>query len=401
MRRFPCLLLLAALPLASLPAQQRLGAIQKRPKLAAGVDTNDARAYLNLATREIESDPDVAAAAFYWAARLDPSSPEALYGLRISHLLRRPQANKLYMEGGRRARTSKDLKALDSLMMRASRLDPFLYRRWDASLIMSYYRDLFRRDYPQSSDAEINQAIRDGMERWGASTRGWLAYSQGRLPEALRNYQDALKKAKYPAGIHLDMGRTHYMGGHVGPALDAFKLGIEALRKEDADPDEEVIFYSSKALVEHGIGILYAKMGQPDSAKAALGRSMTEDLAYFMAHVALGQMALAARDSLTAVSELGLAAEVASDEPWVHYLYGSTLMAVGQFAEAVTPLKKSIELEPLYAAPQFALGQTLEKTGDAAGAKAAYATYLKVAPRRENAARTLAEQRLAALGGAP
>ncbi len=401
MRRLTWLLMLAAIPLASLTAQQRLGAAQKRPPLAADVDSNDARAYLSLGTRMIESDPEIAAAAFYWAARLDPSSPEALYGLRIAHLLRRRQVLKLWYEGGRKARSNKELMALDSLTMRASRLDPFLYRRWDASLIMAYYRDLFLRDNPQASKAEINFGIQVGMDRWGPVTRGWLAYSQGRLPEALRNYQDALKVAKRPAGIHLDMGRTHYIGGQVGPALDAFKMGIEALRKEDADPDEDVILYSSKAIVEHGIGILYQKMSQPDSAKAAFGRSMTEDLSYFMAHVALGQMGLALRDSVTAVSELGLAAEVAIDEPWVHFLYGSTLVAVGQHTEAVVPLKKAVELEPLYAAPQYALGQALEKTGDAAGAKAAFAKYLTIAPRREDANRIIATQRLTALGGAP
>ena len=82
------ILALCVLVSVSAAEAQRLGPVEKRPKLAAGSDTNDPGAYLSLAIRSLEEKPDEAAAAFYWAARLDPSSPEALDGRRAALLMR-------------------------------------------------------------------------------------------------------------------------------------------------------------------------------------------------------------------------------------------------------------------------------------------------------------------------
>jgi tetratricopeptide (TPR) repeat protein len=302
------------------------------------------------------------------------------------------------MQGGRRSRDSKDLKAIDSLRMRAFRFDPFLYRRFDRAMIIAYYRDENRMAFGTASAAELDRAIIDYLESAGPSTRAWMFYSEGRLDQALVEYNHAIERSKAPGYLRIDKARTLVMQGMNKLALEELTRALEDLRKKEDDKDEDVRFYDSKALVEHGIGILYGKLGDADSAKAALGRAMTEDLSYFAAHVELGRLALEEKDTVTAVSELGLAAELATDEPWVHYLQGSTLVATGNPTDAIAPLRKAIAMEPLYAAPQFALGQALEATGDAAGAKTAYENFLSMAPRRD-AQRAIASDRLAALGG--
>lgn len=382
----------------ALPAQaQRLGPEVKRPKLMAGADTNDASAYLAHGTRVIDESPETASQAFYWAARLDPSLPDALYGRRVSLLMRKPTLLKQFMEGGRRARENKDLKAIDSLRMRAFRLDPFLYLRFDRSMMLAYYRQAAGIDFGSMSQSQIDREVSQYLESSGPSTRAWLYYSQGRFDQAVLEYDMAIKRYK-SAGLRFDKARALAIQSLNKPALEETQLALQQMRSEDADKDEQVVFYSSKAMLEHAAGILYSRLGQADSAKAAYGRAMAEDLSYFAAHIELGKMALKANDSATAVSELGLAAELASDEPFVHYLYGSTLVATGAHADAIAPLKKAIDLEPLYAAPHFALGQALEKTGDTAGAKAQYTAFLAMAARRDQN-RAIATQRLAALGG--
>ncbi len=393
-RAVPCLLLIV-----STAEAQRLGPDAKRPKLPAEADTNDASAYLALGTRQIESSPETAAAAFYWAARLDPGSSDALYGRAIALLMRKPALVKLYFEGGRRAKDNKELKALDSLRMRADRLDPFLYRRFDRSFLIAYYRNMIRADAGGASQADIDHYITDNLEAIGPATRAWLYYSQGRMAQALVEYDDAIRKSKASGYLRFDKARVLYMQGLAGPALEELTRALVELRKQDEDKKEKVVFYDSKAIAEHGIGLLHLKLGQTDSAKAAFGRAMTEDLSYFTAHIELGQLALSERDTVTATSELGLAAELATDEPWVHYLYGSTLVATGSHADAIAPLKKAIELEPYYAAPHFALAQALQKTGDTAGAKASYTRFMSLASRRDPQ-RAQATQALAALGGA-
>ncbi|HEY2804639.1 MAG TPA: hypothetical protein VGI92_02155, partial [Gemmatimonadales bacterium] len=62
----------------------------RRPRLAAGADTNDAVAYFQFGLDKVENDPSGGEAAFYWAARLDPMSPQSQYALYIARLLRDP-----------------------------------------------------------------------------------------------------------------------------------------------------------------------------------------------------------------------------------------------------------------------------------------------------------------------
>ena len=132
-RRSRLLLASLALAVSVVPAAdaQRLGPPQKRPKLAASADTNDATAYLALGTRELETAPDEAAAAFYWAARLDPSSADALYGRSVALAMRKATTLSTYLyPRSYKARTAKDMLVMDSLRFRALRLDPLFYPRF-------------------------------------------------------------------------------------------------------------------------------------------------------------------------------------------------------------------------------------------------------------------------------
>lgn len=390
------ILALCALVSVSAAQAQRLGPVEKRPKLAAGSDTNDAGAYLSLAIRSLEQKPDEAAAAFYWAARLDPTSPEALDGRRAAMLMRKPLTLKSYMEGSRKARESKEFKAIDSLQLRAARIDPLFYRKNDHTMLMSYHRTSLRREYPNAGDHEIEKAIVDYLEDSSPYMRGWLAYSRGDMVTALAFYETAAKQSKNPGGIRVERARIFALQARWSAAIAEFRLALEDLRKDEDKKDETVVFYSSKAMVEHSIGVVFGKLGQVDSAKAALGRAITEDLSYFAAHVELGKLALAQKDTAAAMGALGLAAELATDEPFVHFLQGSSLVAAGQHADAIAPLKRAVELEPLFAAPHFALGEALEKTGDGAGAREAYSRFLAQSWRRDQR-RDAATQRLAAL----
>jgi len=391
--------LLVALGLctAAADAQSRLGPVEKRPKLAAGLDTNDAGNYFALGSRSLTERPDEAAAAFYWAARLDPSSADALGGRRAALLMRRPQTLRLYMEGGRRARSNKELVAMDTMQLRALRLDPLYFRKYDHAMLKDYYRAELRREYPTAGALEIDVAIREYLTSGSDYMRGWVAYSEGRTEEALAHYALALQKAKQKGYIRLERARVYTLQGVLPKAIDEFRLASDDLRKLEKDADEDIVFYNSLAVVEHSMGVLYGRLGQLDSARAALGRAITEDLSYFAAHMELGRLALVAKDTTTALSEIGLAAELATDEPWVQYMHGSMLLAAGQHAEAATALQKAVALEPFHAESHFALGEALEKGGDRAGASAAYTRFLAIASRRDQQRRAIATERIAAV----
>jgi len=70
--------------------------------------------------------------------------------------------------------------------------------------------------------------------------------------------------------------------------------------------------------------VLLEQHDRVSEAREAYGRALQEDIAFYPAHVRLGLLALNAKDTSTAISELDLAAQVAGTEPYVRR--GSTLV---------------------------------------------------------------------------
>lgn len=395
--RLPLQFLLFAVLSLPLGAQGRLGPVERRPKLAVDADTNDANSYFALGSRVLVEKPAEAAQAFYWAARLDPSSAEALDGRRAALILRNAVTTRLFVEGGRRARESKVLRALDSLRLRALRLDPLYYRKYDQAIIAHYFRTSVRREYPQAAPADIEDYVREMLSSGPVEMRAWVEYGDGRFAQSLEHHEDAAKASKTPGSYRLERARILALQGLFPRAIAEFRLAAEALAKVEADRDEDVVFYNSRAILEHSLALSYGRDDQLDSARAALGRVIAEDLSYFMAHVELGRFALAAHDTATAVSELALAADLASDEPYVHYMHGSMLLAAGQATEAVAPLTKAIALEPFHSGTHFELALALEKVGDRVRARESFTRFLALAARRDVDRRRIAAERLAGL----
>lgn len=386
------ILLLGAIVLfAPMLESQRAPRAPRRPRLAAGADTNDANAYLNLGNRTVEDNPTAAADAFYWAVRLDPSSADALYGLRTANLMRRPSSFIRYMQGQRQTVFSTEMRANDSLYLRALWIDPFFHPRHERSIQFAYFRTL------TGSAGEMDFAVEALLNRAGPATRALVAVGMGQMQYALDLYTQAIEASREPAYLYVARGGVNAMQGFNDAAIADYEVALVELRKPDATKDSIVIFYSSKALYEHSVGLLNARKGDAVKAREALGRAMEEDLSFYPSHLALAQLALAAKDTATAISEASLAAELAPLEAHVHVRQGEILLRAGQHAEAIGPLRKAISLEPFYASPHYLLGQALERTSDP-GAKETYQKFLTLAPRRDPR-RAEVTRRIAALGG--
>jgi tetratricopeptide (TPR) repeat protein len=161
----------------------------------------------------------------------------------------------------------------------------------------------------------------------------------------------------------------------VDQAVTEFQAALTLLRKKD-DKDL-VVFYDSKAQVEFSIAVLLEGAERYVEAREAYGRTLQEDLAYYPAHMRLGLLALGQNDTTTALSELALAAEIATEEPFVRYTNGWLLTQANKPAEGVVELKKALEIEPYYALPNFALGSAYEKLHKTPEALASYDRFLK------------------------
>lgn len=400
MRRTLALALTLAAVAGSVPLEaQRRPAVPRRPALAAAADSNDARAYLQFAAQNLATRPAEAADAFYWAYQLDPTSADALYGRYAALLLSSPRRLVDYTNGERRVMRSPEVQAIDSLYFRALTMDPFFYRKYEINVFRMYLLQSVRDDTQGFvADAAIEAEIDRWMSRAGPWMKATEAYAYGRFPEALDFYNQALPRARAKSLVRAERGRLYAHVGNHPLALVEFGHALTEMRRED---ERNLVFlYESKALMEHGIAMLHERMGNRDAAREAYGRALTEDLAFYPAHVRLGMLALAAGDTATAVSEMDLASQAAGADPAVLYTYGAMLAQLGRLDEAVVQLTRASELAPFYADPWFALGVVRDGQGNVDEARKAYQRFVDGAARGHRR-RATAEQRLRDLGAAP
>lgn len=378
------------------PVDAQRGAREpRRPRLTAGADTNDANAYLQFGQRTIETNAGAAADAFYWASRLDPSSADAYYGRRTATLMRRASTFKGYMEGVRRTVFSDEMRANDSLYFHALQLDPFLHARFERILIQQYFRTAIGDGI---NAGQIDFYVERQLQAAPPGVQAGYEAASGRFVLALDLYTTALRSERAPTRYYIERARVNALQGLAAEAIVDYQTALQKMRAQDARTDTVVIFYSSKALHEYSIALLHARRNAIDSARAALGRALEEDLAFYPAHVELAQLALRARDTTTAMSEMSIAAELAPASGHAQFQYGDFLVSVGRFADAIPVLRKAIELEPYYANAYRSLGTALDRTGDAAGAREAYGKFLAAAARN-HPQRAAVQSRLGALGG--
>lgn len=401
MRRLPFTLLaataaaLAAASVAPVAAQKPV----TRPRLDAGADTNDARVYIDLGNALLAREPQKAADAFHWAIRLDPWSADAWYARRIALLLSHRYLLVRYWQGDKRTIESDRVRQIDSLMSVALGLNPFLYHRLDGVYFDAVIREISNqasthtRQNPSDIQWKIEQYLRDAPVA-GVAYRASRAYMSGNFEEALRLYAQALKaiKKERSAGLRIDRAALFAQLGHSDSAIAEFASAIEVLRARDTKT--VVYVYQSKALLEHSVGLLHQRGGRNDQAREAYGRALQEDLSYAPAHVQMAMLALEQHDTSTAVSELELATQLQGNSATIRHLYGVTLESLAKHAEAESQLRKAIALEPWFAAPHFALAQSLEGQRRPADALAEYRAFLAMSathdPRREAAATRIA-----------
>ena len=228
------------------------------------------------------------------------------------------------------------------------------------------------------------------------SMRAWQAYGDGRFRDALRLYADAIKHARYKAGLRADRGRLFFQIGDADSALAELTLAIEEMRT--TDKKDIVYVYESKALLEHSIGLVQQRLGNVAAAKEAFGRALQEDLSYFPAHVQLAYIGINSRDTSMALSEMDLAVQIRPDDPILRYTYGYALATSGRYEDAQLQLRKAIEADPYYAAPYYVLGQVLDALGKLDDASAQYRTFLARASQQD-LRRKEAEERVAMTKG--
>jgi Tfp pilus assembly protein PilF len=369
----------AALLLATAADAQKKSKEPRRPKMQAGRDTNSAGAYYYWGLGQLEANPRAAQDAFYWASRLEPAWADPLYAQRIAFHMSNLERFWKYLTGTKYVLKSAEVRRADSLHFRALLRDPFFFRRHDKMLIDRLYEAMTGQYGMISGDPEM---------------RAWFAYSQTQFPQAVELYARAIAKDPKNYELHAERARAFYHMNRFDSAVAELNLALAGYRKED---DEDlVVLYESKAMYEYSIANAYIQARNLPQAREALGRALSEDLSFYIAHQRMAALALAAGDTATALSEYQLAVELNNDDATLGTEYGAVLALLGKFAEAEPHLLRAIEIEPWYARPYALLASTYEGLGKTAEAVAQYNKFLELAAQNHEM-RAVAQARLTAL----
>ena len=369
-----------------------------RPELPDGADRNDAWAYYRLGQNVLRREPEKAADAFYWAARLNPVWAEAYYGRRVALLLRDPRRLTRYFRGDAGVIRSKEAMGIDSLYLYALTLNPFLGPQLDHLILEAVIQELSHQTANRTggSASEIEYAISVALAQGPPEWRAMMAYREGNYADALSLYAKAIPHSRDKASLLSERGRLFYQIGQHDSAMVSLTQALEEMRK--ADKDDLVFLYQSKALMEERIGLIEHVKGHNQAARDAFGRALTEDLSYFPAHVQLALLALETGDTATVTTEMDMAVQIKPDDPGIRYQYGFALGSLNRLKDAEVQLKKALELDPDFAAPHFVLSEVYQAGGRRPDALKEMQAFLSSAakndPRREEA-----EQMAAILGG--
>lgn len=367
------------------------GKAPKRPKLAADADTNSAMAYYRYGMQMLELDSKKAADAFYWATQLEPGWAEAMYALRVSSIRADERYMVRYLSGDDKTRRAKETIQFDSLLVRAIAINPFLDPHLDAGMARRFFYALVEQDIKRQNPAlnladyksEIAYEVDKILAR-DVTARAWLAYGEGRNVEALELYAGLLKgdvhKNPY---YHDDRANMYVRMGNVAAADQELSHALEDFQKLDLNP---TTVYRSKAVFQMKRAYCLARLDRVGDAKDALNQALVEDLAFYPAHLMLGNIALAAADTAEALREYGMAMELAPGEIQPRLQYADLLIATaGGDSTVVTVLTPLVEQRPAYAHARHLLATAHDRLGDKAAAVEGYQTFLKLAPANDPA----------------
>jgi Tfp pilus assembly protein PilF len=346
-----------------------------RPELPRGADANDWEAYFDEGTRQFERFPSRAAAAFYWAARLDPSRAEPLFGQWAAFYAQDWGKWLSYVEEDERILHRPEMVANEALRQRAYYRNPFVHRGFEAALWSRMGRQL----------------------RWDGATRAFMSYGQADFAQAADGFARVIR-SNPAANARFRFWRALALvgGRHLDSAAVEMTALIATLRGEDEARVGE--YYESKAMFEYALGMLYEARNRPADARAAWERALVEDLSMYPARAALARLALRERHAAEAVDHMAQAVELAPGDAVMHYEHGNALLAAGRYQDGVAALQRAAALEPHWADPHYLMGLGLERAGQPGKAAAALRTFVEHAPRRQTDDIRRANEHLAALG---
>ncbi len=340
----------------------------RRPRLKADADTNSATAYYSYGISALDKDPAGAAAAFYWASRLDPTWAAPLYGQHSALLLALPHGVLTeYLASSPRALREPGIRHLDSLAYLALQKNPFVERRFDG-VVLSVWM------HRESNGPEKLRTLTAQDRRLA----GWVAYAGGQYKAAASTYGEVIRLHPGELEPRYWKARSFFAMGMVDSARGVLRAARGHERQSDPNSGGG---WTSNSFTEYSIRFLFELKERADSARAAYERALVKDLSFHPAHYRLARLRLLAGDSAGALAEFTQAATLDPENaPYLCDL-GMLLLGMGRSDSAAAILLRAATVEPYFGTARLILGTAYEQGGHRKEAMEQYTAFLSLAPR--------------------
>jgi tetratricopeptide (TPR) repeat protein len=345
--------------------------VPARPHVPAWLDANDPVSYIGLGADMLRRGrADSAAAAFYWASRIDPTLAVPYYGrsvallLTYGHPVRTGFGDNVWIPVARIPAWR--LMVVDSLRREALAREPFLLGIYDHLLTG-------RPAYHALDDVD------------DPAVRGYWMYDFGKMGAADSLLGAALQKSPGRSYLRDLRARAEYSLGRYDSAVVQLNVLLDTLSHRDSTT--LTLAYSSKELIYYAVGEAEAMKGDTAAARIAFEDAIAENAAFYPAHSRLAALAVSRKDLATAMRELSLATELAPGDPTLLLYHAAALLDEGEPGAAVVEVTKAIEADPYFAKSYLVLAKAHEARGEIGPAARAYDEY--AAHERATAVRRL------------
>jgi protein O-GlcNAc transferase len=187
---------------------------------------------------------------------------------------------------------------------------------------------------------------------------------KGRLNEALRHYENAIRLAPHLAKAHLNRGNALLATGDIEGALGAFATAIS----------KDHVY----APAHYNKGMAYARAGRHADARLAFETAIALEPGLADAQVALGCSLEELGELDTAAASYRRALGITPERAEVHCNLANVLRSLGRLDDAASSYRRAVKLKPDFAAAHYSLGRTLQDIGKPGQAEASYRRALEV-----------------------
>lgn len=163
--------------------------------------------------------------------------------------------------------------------------------------------------------------------------RGNIAYSRGKLDEAVSHYQRAIKIRPDFSNAYYKLGVCNYRLGKLQRALDSFRRVVELKNQ-------------GHAMAAYFIGLINVFLGNDEQASEGFSQFRENSPESLIANFYLAQLKMKQQAYAEALVLLNELVEENPHFAEVHYMLGTVHFGLHNNAEAVKHFRRAIEINP-------------------------------------------------------